>query len=175
MGWACRHKFLQYAAKSFREAVAVPRKGISPFRQSTCLRCPAHPFRRPFHYLFQHPGKDSALGDNLPMYNLLYPFHTAIHSGACPFPVFKVMPEDACKNLAGHIDNEILKEEESMEMQQIIEQAEQNIRQALEDYGKHTSRTGVLDDVSDRFICRLRAAHPGSVSWSGHRLPAQAC
>ena len=42
-----------------------------------------------------------------------------------------------------------------MEMQEIIEQAEQNIRQALRDYGKHTSQVSVLDDVSDKFIYRL--------------------
>ncbi len=42
-----------------------------------------------------------------------------------------------------------------MEMQEIIEQAEQNIRQALEDYGAHTGMTEVLDDVSDSFICKL--------------------
>lgn len=42
-----------------------------------------------------------------------------------------------------------------MEMQQIIEQAERNIRQALGDYGKHTHQKDVLEDVSDRFIERL--------------------
>lgn len=42
-----------------------------------------------------------------------------------------------------------------MEMHEIIEQAEQNIRQALDDYGAHTSQTGVLYDVSDEFIHRL--------------------
>lgn len=42
-----------------------------------------------------------------------------------------------------------------MEMQQIIEQAEQNIRQALEDYGKYTDQKTVLKDVSDRFVERL--------------------
>ncbi len=42
-----------------------------------------------------------------------------------------------------------------MEMQEIIEQAEQNIRQALRDYGAHTSMTDVLDDVSNNFIHRL--------------------
>ncbi len=42
-----------------------------------------------------------------------------------------------------------------MEMQQIIEQAERNIRQALEDYGAHTRQTDVLDDVSETFIRRL--------------------
>lgn len=42
-----------------------------------------------------------------------------------------------------------------MEMQKVIEQAEQNIGQALKDYGRHTGQVGVLDDVSDRFICQL--------------------
>lgn len=42
-----------------------------------------------------------------------------------------------------------------MEMQQIIEQAEKNIRLAIKDYGAHTSTTEVLDDVSDDFIRRL--------------------
>lgn len=42
-----------------------------------------------------------------------------------------------------------------MEIQEIIKQAEQNIRQALKDYGAHTSGTEVLDDVTDKFICRL--------------------
>lgn len=42
-----------------------------------------------------------------------------------------------------------------MEMQQIIEQAEQNIRQALKDYGRHTDQTQVLYDVSNCFIKRL--------------------
>lgn len=42
-----------------------------------------------------------------------------------------------------------------MEMQEIIKQAEQNIRQALKDYGAHTYQTEVLDDVSDSFIHRL--------------------
>ncbi len=39
-----------------------------------------------------------------------------------------------------------------MEMHQIIEQAERNIRQALADYGKHTNRTEVLDNVTNAFI-----------------------
>lgn len=38
---------------------------------------------------------------------------------------------------------------------QIIEQAEQNIRQALQDYRKHTTQTEALDDVSDTFIRNL--------------------
>lgn len=42
-----------------------------------------------------------------------------------------------------------------MEMQEIIGKAEQDIRQALRDYGAHTSRTEVLDNVSERFIRRL--------------------
>lgn len=42
-----------------------------------------------------------------------------------------------------------------MEMSKIIEQAEQNIRTALEDYARHTSATAVLDDVSDDFVKRL--------------------
>lgn len=42
-----------------------------------------------------------------------------------------------------------------MEMQEIIEQAEQNIRTALEDYGRHTRQRDVLDDVSEKFIKRL--------------------
>ncbi len=42
-----------------------------------------------------------------------------------------------------------------MEMQEIIEQAEQNIRQALKDYGAHTNMTDVLCDVTDDFIRRL--------------------
>lgn len=39
-----------------------------------------------------------------------------------------------------------------MEMQQIIERAERNIRVALEDYGAHTRQRDVLNDVSDTFI-----------------------
>ena len=42
-----------------------------------------------------------------------------------------------------------------MEMQDIIRQAEKNIRQAVEDYGAHTYQTDVLDDISDEFIERL--------------------
>lgn len=42
-----------------------------------------------------------------------------------------------------------------MEMNEIIAQAEQNIRQAIADYRKHTNMTDVLDDVSDNFISRL--------------------
>ena len=42
-----------------------------------------------------------------------------------------------------------------MEMQEVISRAERNIRQALRDYGAHTSQTDVLDDVTDEFIYRL--------------------
>ena len=42
-----------------------------------------------------------------------------------------------------------------MEIQQIIKQAEQDIRQAIKDYGAHTKQTEVLDDVSERFVRRL--------------------
>ena len=42
-----------------------------------------------------------------------------------------------------------------MEAQEKIKMAEENIRQALEDYRRHTYLTDVLDDVSDRFIKRL--------------------
>lgn len=42
-----------------------------------------------------------------------------------------------------------------MEMQEIINQAEENIRQALEDYEAHTRSTDVLRDVRDEFIHRL--------------------
>ena len=42
-----------------------------------------------------------------------------------------------------------------MEMQDIIRQAEKNIRQAVEDYGAHTYQTDVLNDISDEFIERL--------------------
>lgn len=44
-----------------------------------------------------------------------------------------------------------------MEMQEIIHQAEENISQALRDYGAYTSQTEVLDDVTDEFILRLAA------------------
>lgn len=36
-----------------------------------------------------------------------------------------------------------------------IHQAEENIRQALEDYGKHTSQQDILQDVTDQFIRQL--------------------
>lgn len=42
-----------------------------------------------------------------------------------------------------------------MEMQEVIENAERNIRQALKDYRQHTSLTDMLDDVSDDFIHQL--------------------
>lgn len=42
-----------------------------------------------------------------------------------------------------------------MEAEEKIKLAESNIRQALEDYGRHTVQTEVLDDVSDCFITRL--------------------
>lgn len=42
-----------------------------------------------------------------------------------------------------------------MEMNEIIEQAKANIRQAVEDYRRHTDQTKVLDDVSEKFINRL--------------------
>lgn len=43
-------------------------------------------------------------------------------------------------------------EAKTMDMQQTIEKAEQDIRQALTDYRRHTRRTDVLDDISDEFI-----------------------
>lgn len=42
-----------------------------------------------------------------------------------------------------------------MDMQQIIEQAERNIRQALIDYAAHTGQTDVVEDCCDTFIRRL--------------------
>lgn len=42
-----------------------------------------------------------------------------------------------------------------MDMQETINRAERNIRQALEDYARHTRQTYVLDDVSGEFIRRL--------------------
>ena len=42
-----------------------------------------------------------------------------------------------------------------MKAKEKIELAEENIRQALRDYGRHTSHTEVLDDVSERFVRRL--------------------
>jgi len=47
------------------------------------------------------------------------------------------------------------KEETKMEMQKIIDNAENNIRQALKDYGAHTRKHEVLEDISDSFITRL--------------------
>ena len=42
-----------------------------------------------------------------------------------------------------------------MEMEQIIEQAEQNISQAMDDYGLHTKQTEVLEDITYKFIHTL--------------------
>lgn len=42
-----------------------------------------------------------------------------------------------------------------MEMQEIIRQAEKNIRQAIRDYSKYTYQQTVLEDISDEFIERL--------------------
>lgn len=42
-----------------------------------------------------------------------------------------------------------------MEMNEIIAQAEKNIRQAIEDYRRHTNQTEVIDDISNAFIERL--------------------
>ena len=42
-----------------------------------------------------------------------------------------------------------------MDIEKVIRQSEENIRQAIRDYAAHTSQTDVLDDVSDKFICRL--------------------
>lgn len=42
-----------------------------------------------------------------------------------------------------------------MEMNEIIEQAEENIYTAIADYRRHTSQTEVLDDISESFIVRL--------------------
>ena len=42
-----------------------------------------------------------------------------------------------------------------MEMSEIIKQAEENIRQAIEDYRRHTHQTEVLDNISNAFIKRL--------------------
>lgn len=44
-----------------------------------------------------------------------------------------------------------------MDMQEVIERAERNIRQALRDYAAHTDKTDVLEDVSDAFIEHLAA------------------
>lgn len=54
-----------------------------------------------------------------------------------------------------------------MEMQEIINQAEENIRQALRDYAAHTSKTEVLEDVRDPFIRQL--AHDSSYAKQGLR------
>ena len=42
-----------------------------------------------------------------------------------------------------------------MEMQEIIRQAEGNIRQAIRDYGEHIYQKDVLEDISEAFIKRL--------------------
>ena len=42
-----------------------------------------------------------------------------------------------------------------VDIEKVIEQSEENIRQALRDYAEHASYTDVLDDVSDAFIHRL--------------------
>ena len=42
-----------------------------------------------------------------------------------------------------------------MEIQEIIKNAEANIRQAVEDYGAHTYQMDVLEDISDEFIQQL--------------------
>ena len=42
-----------------------------------------------------------------------------------------------------------------MDIEKVIAQSEENIRQALADYAAHTSQTDVMDDVSDAFIHRL--------------------
>ena len=42
-----------------------------------------------------------------------------------------------------------------MKAENKIRRAEENIRQALRDYGRHTSHTEILDNVSDAFIMRL--------------------
>lgn len=42
-----------------------------------------------------------------------------------------------------------------MDIEKVIAQSEENIRQALQDYAAHTSQTDVLDDVSDAFVHRL--------------------
>ena len=42
-----------------------------------------------------------------------------------------------------------------MKTQDLIEQAEQNIRQAIEDYSRHTYSLEVIEDMSSAFIKRL--------------------
>lgn len=42
-----------------------------------------------------------------------------------------------------------------MDIEKVIAQSEENIRQAIRDYAAHTSQTDVMDDVSDKFIHRL--------------------
>ena len=52
-----------------------------------------------------------------------------------------------------------------MEMQEIIRQAESNIRQAVEDYGAHTYQMDVLEDISDEFIERTIPTTTASIFW----------
>lgn len=42
-----------------------------------------------------------------------------------------------------------------VDIEKVIEQSEENIRQALEDYARHSTETTVMDDASDAFIKRL--------------------
>lgn len=42
-----------------------------------------------------------------------------------------------------------------VDIEQVIAQSEENIRQALQDYAAHTDQTDVMDDVSDAFVHRL--------------------
>ncbi len=49
-----------------------------------------------------------------------------------------------------------------MNKNELISLTEQNIRQAVKDYGNHTFSTDVLDDVSDDFIRQL--AHDSVVA-----------
>ena len=42
-----------------------------------------------------------------------------------------------------------------MDIEKVIKQSEENIRQALADYQKHTDRIKVLEDVSDAFVVQL--------------------
>ena len=42
-----------------------------------------------------------------------------------------------------------------MDIEKVIAQSEENIRQALQDYARHSTETAVMDDASDAFIHRL--------------------
>lgn len=42
-----------------------------------------------------------------------------------------------------------------VDIEKVIAQSEENIRQALQDYARHSSNTDVMDDASDKFIHRL--------------------